>query len=156
MREIMTFLDKKEVDGFTVQPGFVGIMENGHLVAVTSGWEINNELRVYRKVADQWVAYWEELVNEDGDENKEVRALLKAQDDYKFMIETWLAVQCLNRHKPKILTRITKFWVNGRERTYRPIQGLPGVYKVSWWIDGERVSEIRALTVREYRNFKTI
>ena len=124
------------------------------MVAVTSGHSHSNGvdefLFIYKKIDGQWIGQWEDIYE------GEAGSLYDALQDYKEMVETWLAVQCLNRHKPKILTRITKFRVNGRERTYRPIQGLPGVYKVSWWVDGERACEIRALTVREYRNFTTI
>ena len=59
MREIKIFMKEEVLDGFTVQPGFVGIMDGSKLVAVTSGWEHKGDLFIYKKIADQWVGRWE-------------------------------------------------------------------------------------------------
>lgn len=149
MREIMTFMKQKEVDGFTVQPGFVGIMENGYLVAVTSGWEINNELRVYRKVADQWLPYWEDVYED------EAGSLYDALDDYQKMAEIWDAVRYLNKNKPKVLTAPTKLWDGEGWTEYNPVKGLPGVYLVTWK-DSRLHEEYKALTVKDYRKMNKL
>ena len=70
----------KTVNGFTVQDGFIGILEKGQLIYVTSGWIVNNHLYIYTEVDGVWSGHWL-YIPEAGAEFQETIRL--AQEKYE-------------------------------------------------------------------------
>jgi hypothetical protein len=58
--QLAVFEEQKKIDGFTVQPGFAGLLRNDQLVAVTSGYNCNGSYYVYRRRNGGWIADWED------------------------------------------------------------------------------------------------
>ena len=58
--QLAVFDERGNIDGFTVQPGFAGLLRNDQLVAVTSGYNCNGSYYVYRRSNGEWIANWED------------------------------------------------------------------------------------------------
>jgi hypothetical protein len=61
--QLVIFDERGNIDGFTVQPGFAGLLRNDQLMAVTSGYNCNGSYYVYRRRDDGWIADWEDEEN---------------------------------------------------------------------------------------------
>lgn len=59
MKQLVLIEKNGIVEGFHVKPGFVVMVDDDEVVAITSGWECNGQLFVYRPSADSWVGNWE-------------------------------------------------------------------------------------------------
>lgn len=59
--EIRIAKENKNINGFFNQRGFIELIENEEIVAISSGWECNGYLYVYRynEKAKKWVGNWE-------------------------------------------------------------------------------------------------
>lgn len=159
------------VQGFTLQPGFVALVEGNEILAVTSGWEHRDAcgpmLFVYRPQSDgTWAGRWEDEttfpVQETLDgitawrDNQDLQKALAYAEGKKLHISNEDIVftdvvpgdRCNNGGEYGFYTR------------YSPIPGYPGIYRVSTECTcdfdrcGTGYQGIRALTSREYRRLK--
>jgi hypothetical protein len=159
------------VQGFTLQPGFVALVEGNKILAVTSGWEhwdaCGPMLFVYRPAVDgTWVGRWED------ETTFPVQETLDGITAWRDQTELSKALQYAEGKKLYISNEDVVFTdvmpgdrcYNGGEygfyTRYSPIPGYPGIYRVSTecTCDFDRCGTgpqgIRALTVREYRRLK--
>lgn len=57
-KTVEVFEEKKNIDGFAVQPGFIGVKnDKDEYIMFSSGWESNNEIFVYKK--DRYFPKWQ-------------------------------------------------------------------------------------------------
>ena len=56
--EVVKFNRKREIDGFVVDRGFVGVIADGRLLAVTTGWCSGEDCYVYERRAGAWKPSW--------------------------------------------------------------------------------------------------
>lgn len=90
MREIRINEANKNVKGFFDQRGFIELIENGEVVAISSGWKCNGCLYVYRynEETKKWIGKWEDKDTFPIEEaieqkvcfdNKECKRIIKAK-----------------------------------------------------------------------------
>ena len=77
MKQLVLIKKSGIVEGFHVKPGFVVMVDDDEVVAITSGWECNGQLFVYRPSADGWEGNWET------DETFPVEYVLEIIDEYQ-------------------------------------------------------------------------
>lgn len=165
MYKIKIFEEREVVDGFTAKEGFAALIENGKTVAITSGYENNGELFVYRPVEGEWKGSWEcqdcfpvaEVLEEiqnfrEKEEIKKALAFLKGKK-VKRSVDPLTFTDVVAGEKSN----------NGGEygfyTTYYPTEHA-GVYRV--WTHttcdfdscGTGYEGIRALTMSEYRRLR--
>ena len=165
MKKIKVFEKSEAVDGFATKKGFAALIEDGKIVAITSGYENNGELFVYRPVEGEWKGSWEcqdcfpvaevleEIQNfQDGEETRKALKYLEGKKA-KASSEPLTFVDVVAGEKSN----------NGGEygfyTTYYPTEHA-GVYRV--WTHttcdfdpcGTGYEGIRALTMSEYRRLR--
>lgn len=157
--------------GFTLQPGFVALVEGDDILAVTSGWEhwdaCGPMLFVYRPIVDgTWAGRWED------ETTFPVQEVLDAMEAWRDNQDLQKALQYAEGKKLYISNNDIVFTdvVAGEKcndggeygfyTRYSPIPGYPGIYRVSTECTcdfdrcGTGYQGIRALTSREYRRLK--
>lgn len=77
--QLAVFDERGDADGFTVQPGFAGLLRNNQVVAVTSGYNCNGDYYVYRRRGGKWAADWED--EEDGFPVADAEEALREYDE---------------------------------------------------------------------------
>lgn len=77
--QLAVFDERGDIDGFTVQPGFAGLLCNGRVVAITSGYNCNGSYYVYRRRDGKWAADWEN--EENGFPASDVEEALQEYDE---------------------------------------------------------------------------
>ncbi len=160
-----------ELQGFTLQPGYVAQVEGDDILAVTSGWEHRDAcgpmLFVYRPTPNgEWAGRWEDETTfpvedvldamEAWQDNQDLQKALQYAEGKKLHISNEDVVftdvvageKCHNGGEYGFYTR------------YSPIPEYPGIYRV--WTGatcdfdacGTGYQGIRALTSREHRRLK--
>ena len=169
--EVVVFNKKVKRQGFTFQQGFVALVENGKILAATSGWVHRDAcgvmMYIYRPQPDgTWLGRWEDEESfpvfpvldaiQEWEYNKDLRKALAyakgkklyISDDDIVFTDVYPGEKCYNGGEYGFYTR------------YSPIPGYPGIYKVftettcDFDACGTGYQGIRALTVREYRRLK--
>lgn len=88
--EIRIAKENKNINGFFNQRGFIELIENEEIVAISSGWECNGCLMVYRynEETKKWVGEWEcidtfpikeAIEQKNCFDNKECKRVVKAK-----------------------------------------------------------------------------
>lgn len=167
MKKIKIFNEHEKVNGFNFQPGFAALVENGKILAATSGWECNGMLFVYRPTPNgEWAGDWE------GPETFPVEEVLDAIQDWQDNQDLQKALQYAEGKKLYLSNEDIVFTdvVPGEKRhnggeygfytRYSPIPGYPGIYRVftettcDFDACGTGYEGITALTIAEYRKLR--
>lgn len=162
------FTETKKINGFTVQEGFVALLdEKENPVAITSGWENNGEYFVYRQSpTGEWVGEWESEPDFPAAEVGELIAEYHRSEDIKKALAFAEGKKLKVSNEKLTFTEVVAgdkcnnggeygFWTE-----YRPIAEYPGLYEVysrsSCDFDscGTGYEGIKALTVSEYRRLR--
>ena len=166
MSKIKIFKKTENIQGFNFQPGFAALVEGETILAVTSGWECNGCLYVYRNNNGKWIGNWEDdetfPVADVSDaiaayeERKDIEAALAASEGKElFISDTDLVfTDVVPGDKSN----------NGGEygfyTRYSPIPGYPGIYRVysettcDFDACGTGYEGITSLTIAEYRKLR--
>ena len=167
MKKIKIFNEHEKVQGFFFKPGHAALVEEGAILAATSGWECEGNLFVYRPAEDgSWQGSWE------GPETFPVDDVLEAIQDWQESVELSKALSFAEGKELHVSETDVVFTdtVPGEKHRdggeygfytrYSPIPGYPGIYRVSTETScefdacGTGYQGIRALTTREYRRLK--
>jgi hypothetical protein len=165
--KIMIATTRKLLSGFNFKPGHAALVEGDNILAATSGWEVGNQMFVYRPQPDgSWQGDWE------GPETFPVQDVLDAIQDWQDNQDLQKALQYAEGKKLHISNEDVVFTdvVPGEKHhdggeygfytRYTPIPGCPGIYRVfsettcDFDACGTGYQGIRTLTVREYRRLK--
>ena len=167
MKLFKLFKETVKINGFTVQEGFVALLdEKENPVAITSGWENNGEYFVYRQRPTGWVGEWESEPAFPVAEVGELIAEYRRSEDIQKALEFAKGKKLKVSEEKLTFTEVVAgdksnnggeygFWTN-----YYPISEHPGLYEVyscsSCDFDscGTGYEGIRALTMSEYRRLR--
>jgi len=167
MKKIKIFNEHEKVQGFFFKPGHAALVEEGAILAATSGWECEGNLFVYRPAEDgSWQGSWE------GPETFPCQEVLEAMETWQDQQDMEKALAYAKGKKVHI-SDVDLVFTNvvpgekhrdggeyGFYTRYSPIPGYPGIYRVSTETScefdacGTGYQGIRALTTREYRRLK--
>jgi hypothetical protein len=160
-----------KIQGFTLQPGFVALVEDDDILAVTSGWEHQDScgpmLFVYRPQSDgTWVGRWEDETTFPVEDVLDAMEAWRDNQDLQKALAYAKGKKLYLSNEDIVFTdvvpgdRCNDGGEYGFYTRYRPIPGYPGIYRVSTETScefdacGTGYQGIRALTTREYRRLK--